>query len=90
MNEFLHAHTWMAHADFWDCVTLTMLVMIALVASTIFFCGAYVIIGDGIEAMRERLARKRRVNSYRVGSVCTPEITRAWLAAMNRNSTRSR
>jgi len=61
-------------------------ILFCLVGGTavLLYCLA-VIIGTCVEAQQSRAMRRRRLLGYRVGEVCSPEITRAWLAAMREN-----
>jgi hypothetical protein len=82
MNEFLQTHTWLAHMDFWWCVKAAMILMIVAIGAWVLLWCLCVIVSSRIAAYQQRAVRRRRVQDYRVGSVCTPQVTRAWLAAM--------
>jgi hypothetical protein len=59
-----------------------MIGMILAVSLTVLLWCAAVVISSWWQAHQERATRRRRRRDYQVGSVCTPEVTRAWLAAM--------
>jgi hypothetical protein len=82
MNEFLQGHTWMGDVTFWFALK-ALVILAAIVGSSamLLWCIA-VIIGSRWEAYQARGARRRRRREYLVGAAITPEITRAWLAAM--------
>lgn len=82
MNEFLQTHTWMAHLDFWWCLKMTMVAIITAISTAVIVWCICVLVSARWQAYQERSARRRRRQEYRVGGVCTPEVTRAWLAAM--------
>jgi hypothetical protein len=83
MNEYLQTHTWVGHLEFWSCIKVAMIFMIvAISAGVLFFC-FLVVLDQMLDAYQEWKVRRSRLKSYRVGDVITPEITRAWLRAMN-------
>jgi protein-tyrosine phosphatase len=68
----------------WTAFEATVVIVCFLgSATTVLWCVA-VIIGSYVEAHQERAALRRRRRSYQVGGAISPEITRAWLSAMQR------
>jgi len=85
MNEYLHTHTWLAHIEFWWCLKVVMIGMITAISLSVLIWCTGVVISSWWIAHQERATRRRRKRDYCVGSVCTPKITRAWLAAIREN-----
>ena len=82
MNDFLQKHTWLAHVEFWWCAKVMMIGMITAISMTVILWCAGVIISSWWQSHQEHTTRRRRRRDYQVGSVCTPAVTRAWLAAI--------